>query len=94
MRSFLRSDTARGLLVSALLVCAAAAGAMVIDRHAEQHGHCAPLAMIDVERTQRLQCDVGEQGVVGCGGHASFFATGRVSDAVRRCGIESDRGSR
>jgi len=65
MRSFLRSDTARGLLVSALLVCAAAAGAVVIDRHAEQHGHCAPLAMIDVERTQRLQRDEGGQGVGG-----------------------------
>lgn len=65
MRSFLRSDTARGLLVSALLVCAAAAGAVVIDRHAEQHGHCAPLAMIDVERTQRLQRDAGGQGVGG-----------------------------
>lgn len=88
MRSFLRSDTARGLLVSALLVCAAGAGAVVIDRHAEQHGHCAPLAMIDVELAQRLQRDVGGQG----GGvvHASFFATGSVSDAVRRCGIESD----
>lgn len=82
MRSFLRSDTARGLLVSALLVCAAAAGAVVIDRHAEQHGHCAPLALIDVELAQRLQRDVGRQG----GGvvHASFFGTGSVSDAVRR----------
>ena len=88
MRSFLRSDTARGLLVSALLVCAATAGAVVIDRHAEQHGHCAPLAMIDVELAQRLQRDVGGQG----GGvvHASFFATGSVSDAVRRGGTESD----
>lgn len=65
MRSFLRSDTARGLLVSALLVCAAAAAAAVIDRHAEQHGHCAPLAMIDVERAQRLQRDAGGQGAGG-----------------------------
>lgn len=88
MRSFLRSDTARGLLVSALLVCAAAAGAVVIDRHAEQHGRGAPLALIDVERMQRLQRDVGGQG----GGvvHASSFATGSVSDAVRRGGTESD----
>ena len=90
MRSFLRSDTARGLLVSALLVCVAAAGAVVIDRHAEQHGHCAPLALIDVERAQRLQRGAGRQVEGRCGGHASFFATGRVSDAVRRGGIESD----
>lgn len=91
MRSFLRSDTARGLLVSALLVCAAAAGAVVIDRHAEQHGHCAPLALIDVERAQRDEVRAGGRGVCGCAGHASFFATGGVSDAVRRRGIESDR---
>lgn len=64
MRSFLRSDTARGLLVSALLVCAAAAGAVVIDRHAEQHGHCAPLALIDVERAQRDEVRAGGRGVV------------------------------
>ena len=90
MRSFLRSDTARGLLVSALLVCAAAAGAVVIDRHAEQHGHCAPLALIDVERAQRDEVHAGGRGVCGCACHASFFATGGVSDAVRRCGTESD----
>lgn len=84
MRSFLRSDTARGLLVSALLVCAAAAGAVVIDRHAEQHGHCAPLALIDVERAQRDEVRAGGRGVCGCACHASFFATASVSDAVRR----------
>lgn len=90
MRSFLHSDTWLGLAVAAGLVAAAGWAAVVVDRHAEQHGHCAPLAMIDVERTQRLQGDVGEQGAVGCGGHASFFATGRVSDAARRRGTASD----
>lgn len=92
MRSRHQLDTWRGLLVAGLLVGAVGAGAVLVDRHAEQHGHCAPLAMIDVELAQRLQRDVGGQG----GGvvHASFFATGSVSDAVRRCGIESDGGSR
>lgn len=88
------TDSMFGLIVATALVCAAGFAAVVIDRHAEQHGHCAPLAMIDVERAQRLQRDVGGQGVGGCAGHASFFATGGVSDAVRRCGIEWDRGSR
>ena len=88
MRSFPRSDTWLGLAVAAGLVAAAGWAAVVIDRHAEQHGHGAPLALIDVELAQRLQRDVGGQG----GGvvHASFFATGSVSDAVRRGGTESD----
>ena len=88
MRSRALPDTWTGLLVAGLLVAAAGAGAVVIDRHAEQHGHGAPLALIDVELAQRLQRDVGGQG----GGvvHASFFATGSVSDAVRRGGTESD----
>ena len=88
MRSLPRSDTWLGLAVAAGLVAAAGWAAVVIDRHAEQHGHGAPLALIDVERAQRLQRDVGGQG----GGvvHASFFATGSVSDAVRRGGTESD----
>ena len=62
MSSRALSDTWTGLLVAGLLVAAAGAGAVVIDRHAEQHGDCAPLAMIDVELAQRLQRDVGGQG--------------------------------
>lgn len=64
--------------------------AVVIDRHAEQHGHCASLALIDVEHPQRLQGDV-KLSLCGRGSHASFFATASVSDAVRRRGIESDK---
>lgn len=88
MRSRHSLDSWVGLLVAGLLVGAVGAGAVLVDRHAEQHGHGAPLAMIDVELAQRLQRDVGGQG----GGvvHASFFATGSVSDAVRRGGTESD----
>ena len=88
------TDSMFGLIVATAMVCAVGWAAVVIDRHAEQHGHGAPLALIDVERTQRSELHAGGQGVGGCGGHASFFATGGVSDAVRRCGIESDRGSR
>lgn len=93
MRSLPRSDTWAGLAVAACLVAAAGWAAVVIDRHAEEHGHRAPLAMIDVERAQRRELDAGGRGVGGCGGHASFFATGRLSDAVRRRGTGSDRGA-
>lgn len=62
MRSRDSLDSWIGLLVAGLLVAAVAVGAVAVDRHAEQHGHCAPLAMIDVERPQRLQGDVGGQG--------------------------------
>lgn len=65
MRSLPHSDTWLGLAVAAGLVAAAGWAAVVIDRHAEQHGHCAPLAMIDVEGAQRLQRDAGGQGVGG-----------------------------
>lgn len=65
MRSFPASDTWAGVAVAAALVGAAGFAAVAVDRHAEQHGHCAPLAMIDVERTQRLQRDAGGQGVGG-----------------------------
>lgn len=94
MRSLLHSDTWLGLAVAAGLVAAAGWAAVVVDRHAEQHGHCAPLALplalIDVERAQRDEVHAGGRGVCGCACHASFFATGGVSDAVRRSGIESD----
>ncbi len=70
MRSLPRSDTWLGLAVAAGLVAAAGWAAVVIDRHAEQHGHCAPLAMIDVEGAQRLQNDCGLE--VGATGHVGI----------------------
>ena len=57
-----RSDTWFGLAVAAALVAAAGWAAVVIDRHAEEHGHCPPLALIDVELPQRLQRDGGVAG--------------------------------
>lgn len=62
MRSRDSLDSWIGLLVAGLLVAAVAVGAVAVDRHAEQDGHCAPLAMIDVERPQRLQRDGGVAG--------------------------------
>lgn len=81
MRSFPRSDTWLGLAVAAGLVAAAGWAAVVIDRHAEQHGHCAPLAMIDVERAQRLQGDCGRE--VGATGHAGIVRPDTPGKNVR-----------
>lgn len=75
MRSRHSLDSWTGLLVAGLLVGSVGAGAVLVDRHAEQHGHCAPLAMIDVELPQRLQGDVGGQG--GGGGHVAQLACAR-----------------
>lgn len=75
MRSRHSLDSWTGLLVAGLLVGAVGAGAVLVDRHAEQHGHCAPLAMIDVELPQRLQGDVGGQG--GGGVHVAQLACAR-----------------
>lgn len=86
-----RSDTWFGLAVAAALVAAAGWAAVVIDRHAEEHGHHAPLALIDVERAQRGQLDVGGGADVVGVVHASFFAMTGVSDAVRRRRDDSDR---
>lgn len=70
MRSFPASDTWAGVAVAAALVGAAGFAAVAVDRHAEQHGHCAPLAMIDVELAQRLQNDCGLE--VGATGHVGI----------------------
>lgn len=75
MRSRHSLDSWTGLLVAGLLVGAVGAGAVLVDRYAEQHGHCAPLAMIDVELPQRLQGDVGGQG--GGGVHVAQLACAR-----------------
>ena len=79
MRSRPHSDTWLGIVVATVLVCIAGWVAVVVDRHAEQHGHCAPLAMLDVERPQRLQGDVGGQG--GAGVHALQLACVRGAGA-------------
>lgn len=65
MRSRHSLDLWTGLLVAGLLVGVAAVAAVAVDRYAEQHGHCPPLALIDVERPQRLQGDGQGHGVEG-----------------------------
>lgn len=92
MRSRIATDTGKGLVICVVLVCIAGWVVHVIDRHREEHGHCAPLAAIDVVLAQRDQGHGMREGQdVGCGGHASFFATGRVSDAVRRPRTDSEQ---
>ena len=79
MRSRHSLDSWTGLLVAGLLVGAVGAGAVLVDRHAEQHGYCAPLAMIDVERPQWLQGD----GQGGRGVHACSIHLGQPQKNVR-----------
>lgn len=79
MRSPSRSDTWFGLAVAAALVAAAGWAAVVIDRHAEEHGHCPPLAMLDVELPKRLQGDGG--GARGGDVHVAQLACARGAGA-------------
>lgn len=91
MRSQASTDLWHGLMACVALLVVAGWVVHVINRHAEEHGHCAPLAAIDVVLAQRHQGDGKREGQdVGCGSHASFFATGRVSDAVRRPRTDSE----
>lgn len=84
MRSLARSDTLTGLIVSAVLVAGAASALHAIDVHTKEHGHDVARAACDVEGAQHRDGECGREGQHGCGGHASFFATARLSDAVRR----------
>lgn len=61
MRSLTFSDSAKGLLVCIVLVAAMLYVVHVINRHAEEHGHCAPLAMLDVVLVQRDQAELGRK---------------------------------
>lgn len=78
MRSLTVSDSAKGLLVCIVLVAAMLHVAYVINRHAEEHGHCAPLAMLDVELAQRDKGDAAK-GQGGGVGHGCFMAPASLS---------------
>lgn len=78
MRSRLATDTAHGLIVCLALVASMLYVVHVINRHAEEHGHCAPLAMLDVKRPKRDQGDAAK-GQVGGGGHECFIARRSLS---------------
>lgn len=81
MRSLTVSDSAKGLLVCIVLVAAMLHVVYVINRHAEEHGHCAPLAMLDVEFPQR---DQGESKRAGQGvGHGRMVAASSPEKHVR-----------
>ena len=54
-------DTRLGALIAALLVAIVGWVAVIIDRHAIEHGHCPPLAMIDVELAQRGKSEGGRE---------------------------------
>lgn len=56
----------------------------IIERHLEEHRHNRTAAVGDVEQVQCAEAQTGGEADQGGGGHASFFATGSVSDAVRR----------
>lgn len=81
MRSLTVSDSAKGLLVCTVLVAAMLHVVDVINRHAEEHGHGAPLAMVDVERAQRDQVHSEREGQ-GVG-HARIVAAGSYKKHVR-----------
>lgn len=72
-------DTRLGALIAALLVAIVWWLAVVIDRHAIEHGHCPPLAMIDVELAQRGKSEAGRelQGVCH-GNHDAGIGAGRA----------------
>ena len=84
MRSWLRPIfTLAALLLVLVVVGAAVLG--VIERHLEQHRHDATAPEFGMEPVQGAEAHArreAEQG--GGGGHASFFATASLSDAVRR----------
>ena len=72
-------DTRLGLFVAALLVVIAWWLVVVIDRYAVEHGHCPPLAMLDVELAQRDKGEAGRELEDVC--HGSHHASGRAGGA-------------
>ena len=83
MRSWLRTGfTLVALLLVLCLVGVAVLG--MIERHLEEHRHHGPAAVVDVEPVHGAEARACGEAEQGGGGHASFFATASVSDAVRR----------
>lgn len=86
------NDSLTGLLISAAVVMVTIWVLHIIAMHAKEHGHDGPAPLFQAEPVQGAEVHArreGEQGSGG-GGHASFFATGSVSDAVRRRRNDSD----
>lgn len=92
MRSRVRlTDSMVGLLIATVLVGSALWVWQVCAMHAEQHGHDGARPMFDFEGVQRPEDRAGREVQQGGGLHGSFFATGRLSDAVRRPRTDSDK---
>lgn len=83
MRSRIATDTGKGLVICIVLVGIAGWVLHVIDRHREEHGHCAPLAPIDMELAQRHQGDAAK-GQGGGVGHGCFIARGSLSTPLNK----------
>ena len=82
-----------GAVVATVMVAVAWYVGAVIVSHAEEHGHYPAVAAATVECTERAEAQ-GEargEGQDAGGRHGPFFATGRLSDAVRRCRTGSDK---
>lgn len=93
MRSRLRlNDSLLGLLVSACIVLVVACVWQLSAMHAKEHGHDGPAPLFQAEPVQGAEENARREGKQGSGGggHASFFATASVSDAVRRRRNDSD----
>lgn len=81
MRSSIATDTAKGLLVCLALVLPALFVVNVLNRHAEEHGHCVPFPMLDMKRPER---DQGDGGGVGQGvDHARIVSAQAPEKHVR-----------
>ena len=85
------NDSQLGLVIAAALVAVACWVTVTIDRHREEHGHHIPAPLFDVKGVHRPEDRAERKGQHAGGGHASFFATGRLSDAVRRVRTDSDK---
>lgn len=95
MRSVSRTAAVLLVVLIVLLVggCLAAAAIGAVDQVGEQYRHRRADAGLGVEGIERGQAQpgLGGEGQEGGSGHASFFATSGVSDAVRRRRNDSDR---
>lgn len=61
MLSLITHDKVKGFVICLVLVLVMIDVVHVINRHAEEHGHCAPLAMIDVVLVKRDQAELGRK---------------------------------
>lgn len=83
MRSRLTlGDSLLGGIIAMALVAGAGFVLWTLDRHAEEHGHDRPFANVGAVRAERPEARADGEGQDG--GHAVFFATASLSDAVRR----------